>query len=260
MSSCNLTEKQIKAAIHADAYSYDPPNDLKQQIDARLAWQENKEVIPMKRFSTKKIAAAAALACALTGTVCMAAGKISGYVGYSSPATEITNFSDIAKLEQTADVFTGAPKAFDNGFVFANANIIHTDALDEADNVNSSFMEINIQYQKDTENIDYTVKKGIEIKTKEELAKHQAVESDGTTYYYSRSNYLFLPEGCEPTEEERAAEKAGELFISFGSSEREKKVFDGISWNANGQSHHLFGMNIDMNADDLIAMAKQLIR
>ena len=39
MSGCNLNEKQIKAAIHADAYSYDPPIDLKQRIDAQLAWQ-----------------------------------------------------------------------------------------------------------------------------------------------------------------------------------------------------------------------------
>lgn len=258
MSGCNLKDHQIKAALHADAYSYDPPMDLKQRIDARLAWQENKEVITMKKFSTKKIAAAAALACALTGTVCMAAGRISYYVSSSTPLTEITEYADLSKIESKADIITGAPKAFDNGFLFAGANTVDTNGMDDDGNVSESFTEVSIRYEKDTQDMNYMVKQGITNYAEEELDKKQVLEADGITYYYTRDNYLFLPADGEPTAEELEAEKAGKLFISYGSSEREEQVYNGISWNADGKYHNLFGMDVDMDADELLAMAKQI--
>ncbi len=258
MSGCKTNQDQIKAAIHKAANSYDPPMDLKQRIDAQLAWQENKEVIPMKKFSTKKIVAAAAVACTLTGTVCMAAGKISYYVGSSSPLTEITEYSDLAKVESTADIITGAPKAFDNGFVFANANIINKNGMDNADNVVESFTEVNVNYKKGADQLDYMVQKGVTNDTDKELERKQAIESDGITYYYSRTNYLFLPAEAKPTAEELEAEEAGELFISYGSSEREEKVYTGISWNDDAKYHNIFSMDVEMDAEEMLAMAKQI--
>lgn len=258
MSGCNLNEKQIKAAIHADAYSYDPPIDLKQRIDAQLAWQENKEVIPMKKFGTKKIVAAAALACALTGTVCMAAGKISYYVSSSTPSTEITKFTDLSKMESRADILTGAPKAFDNGFVFENAKTVDTNGMDDNGNVAESFTKIKVSYLKDNERLSYMVKKGITNYTDEELEHIQVMESDDITYYFTHATYLFLPPDAEPTAEDLKAAEAGDLFISYGSSEREEQVYKGISWNADGNYHSLFGMDIDMDADEMLAMAKQI--
>ena len=68
MQSNQLRDEQIKNAIYADAYSYDPPADLKQRIDAQIARQK-KEVIYMKKMSVKKVAIVAAALCALTGTV-----------------------------------------------------------------------------------------------------------------------------------------------------------------------------------------------
>ena len=239
MAGYNLNKEHIKAALYADADSYDPPIDLKQQIDARLAWQNKKEVT-MKKLNAKKIVAAVALSCVLTGTVCMAAEKISDYyIASSSALTETTDFSDIAKLEKKADVFTGAQRVLDNGFTFASAAIINTD-------------------EKDAKNISYCVKKGTRHFTEKELAGYRAIESDGITYYFSQSDYLFVPEDYEPTEEELAAEAAGDLFISFGSDVREEKVCVSLHWNTNGQGYSLLGMDLNMDADELLDMAKQL--
>lgn len=214
----------------------------------------------MKKFTTKKIAAAAVLACALTGTVCMAAGRITGYVSHSSALMESSDFADIAKFEKKADVLTGAPQAFDNGFTFANANIVNTDEIDETGNTAGSFQEVDISYEKGAKSISYYVRKGTSPLSEKELAGKQAVGSDGVTYYYSRSTYLFVPDGYVPDEAERKAEEAGELFISTGGedTEKETQILDSISWTADGQSYMLFGMDIDMDADGLIAMAKQI--
>lgn len=258
MAGYNLNKEHIRAALYADADSYDPPMNLKQQIDARLAWQNKKEVT-MKKLSAKKIITAAALACALTGTVCMAAEKISGYyIASSSALTETTDFSDIAKLEKKADVSTGAQRTLNNGFAFASANIINTDETDAEGNTKNSFTEVEIEYKKDAKNISYCVKKGSRHFTEKELAGYQAIEADGITYYFNQSDYLFVPEDYEPTEEELAAEAAGDLFISFGSDVREEKVCTNLNWNTNGQGYSLLGMDLNMDADELLDMAKQL--
>ena len=51
MQNNQLKDEQIKNALYADAYSYDPPADLKQRIDAQIARQK-KEVIYMKKMSS----------------------------------------------------------------------------------------------------------------------------------------------------------------------------------------------------------------
>ena len=40
MQSRHIEEERIKNALYADAYSYDPPADLKQRIDAQIARQK----------------------------------------------------------------------------------------------------------------------------------------------------------------------------------------------------------------------------
>lgn len=215
----------------------------------------------MKKLNAKKIVAAAALACALTGTVCMAAEKLRDYyVSSASVNDEITDFSDVAKLEKQTDIDTGAPKAFDNGFTFQHANTIDTDHIDETGSADNSFKEINIRYAKDSKNLDLFVTKSTAVDhAEEDLSHKQAIEADGITYYYHQDNYLFLPaEDSALTEEEKAAEAAGELFVSYGSSEREENVYQGISWEVNGYHYNLFGMDIEMDAKELLALAKQV--
>lgn len=258
MGGCNFDEKRLTAALHAAADSCDPPAGMKQQIDAQLAWQAKKEEKFMKK-NMKKAAVAAVMACALSGTVCMAAVKMSGYSIVSSSAlTETKKFEDISKLEKKADVDTNALEAFANGFTFGSADIIDGQDIDEKGNVEDSFKEVNICYEKEDKEIDYFVEKGDKIYSEEESARVQSVEADGVTYYFGQDQYLFLPEGDEPTEEEKAAEAEGKLFISYGASQREEKLMTYLSWNADGQSYSLSGSDLGMSAEELIEMAQQL--
>lgn len=261
MGGFHLNEEYIREALHTAAYSCNPPEELKQQIDARLAWQEKKEVVPMKKNNIKKTAVAAALACVLTGTVCMAAERLSSYyyIGSSVPFTEVTHFADIEKLEKKTNIHTDAQELFDNGFVFESANIADVSEADaEGNRIGDGFQEITISYKNGDKNVDYSIRRQEREYTKEELARMQAMESDGMTYYFSQDNYLFIPAGYEPTAEEKEAEAAGRLFISEGSSEREEEVYKSISWSADGQSYLLYGADLDMSAEELLDMAKQM--
>lgn len=261
MVGCNFDEKQLKAALHAAADSCEPPDGMKQQIDAQLAWQvkAKKESKFMKNMNIKKAAVAAVIACTLTGTVCMAAIKMSGYsVSTSSALTETKNFADIAKLEKKADADTNAQKEFANGFTFSSANIIDGQDIDDSGNVTDSYKKVFVEYKKDDKDISYSVRKGDEVFSKEDLARLQPYESDGVTYYFTQDNYLFVPDDSDVTEKERAAEAEGKLFISMGASQREEEVITQLFWNADGQFHSLYGADLEMSAEELIEMAKQL--
>lgn len=260
MSGFHLNEEYIREALHTAACSCSPPEDLKQKIDARLAWQEKKEAISMKKSGMKKTVVAAALACALTGTVCMAAEKFSGYyIGSSTPFTEVTDYAGIEKLEKKTSIDVNAPERFENGFAFDSANVSEIAEADAQGNVvGDSFQEIMITYKNGDESVDYSVSEKEKEYTEEELARMQDMEADGVTYHFSQSDYLFIPAGYEPTAEEKQAQEAGELFISEGSDEREEKVYKSISWNADGQGHMLFGADLDMSAEELLEMAKQV--
>lgn len=257
MQGSKLKDEQIKNALCADAYFYDPPADLKQRIDAQIARQK-KEVIYMKRMSAKKVAIVAAAVCALTGTVCMAGGKIAGYVGGTRLGSETSDFSEIGKLEEKLDLAVSAPEAFDNGYAFEDAHIADFDALDEDGVKVGAESELNITYEKDGKRINYIVKKGAVTLSDAELDRAQVIEQDGVTYYYTTDNYLFLPPDAEATAEELAAQDAGELFISYGSDEREEQTCYHLDWNMDGQKYCLLGFDLDLSAQEMADMAAQL--
>ena len=257
MQSNQLKDEQIKDAIYADAYSYDPPADLKQRIDAQIARQK-KEVIYMKKMSVKKVAIVAAALCALTGTVCMAGGKIVGYVGGTRLGSQTGDFSDIGKLEKKLGLAVNAPESFDNGYAFADASIADFDALD-ADGIKvGNESELDIMYEKDGKRLNYSVKKGATVLSDAELADAQVIEQDGVTYYYMQNDYLFLPPNEEPTAEELAAQDAGTLNISEGSDERQEQTYYSLWWIKDGQTYTLAGFDVDMSAQEMVDMAAQI--
>ena len=257
MRSDQLKDEQIKYALYADAYSYDPPADLKQRIDAQIARQK-KEVIYMKKMSVKKVAIVAAALCVLTGTVCMAGGKIAGYVGGTRPGSQTSDFSDIGKLEKELDVTVNAPEAFDNGYAFADASIADFDAVDESHVKVKDESELNVTYEKNGKRLNYIVKEGSTVLSDAELECAEIVEQNGVTYYYLVDQYLFLPPDEEPTAEALAAQDAGSLNISYGSDERQEQTYYSLWWIKDGQTYTLAGFDVDLSAQEMVDMATEI--
>ena len=257
MQSRQIEEERIKNALYADAYSYDPPADLKQRIDAQIARQK-KEVIYMKKMSVKKVAIVAAALCVLTGTVCIAGGKIAGYVGGTRPGSQTSDFSDIGKLENELDVTVNAPEAFDNGYAFADASIADFDAVDESHVKVKDESELNVTYEKNGKRLNYIVKEGSTVLSDSELERAEIVEQNGVTYYYLVDQYLFLPPNEEPTAEEAAAQDAGSLNISYGSDERQEQTYYSLWWIKDGQTYTLAGFDVDLSAQEMVDMATEI--
>lgn len=257
MQNDHFKDEQIQNAIYSDACSYDPPADLKQRIDAQIA-QQKKEVIFMKKMSVKKVAVVAAALCALTATVCMAGGKIAGYVGGTRPGSQTSDFSDIGKLENKLDVTVNAPEDFDNGYAFSDAHIADFDALDESNVKVKDESELNVTYEKNGKRLNYSVKKGATVLSDAELERAEMMEQEGVTYYYLVDQYLFLPPNEEPTAEELAAQDAGSLNISYGSDERQEQNYYSLWWIKDGQTYTLAGFDVDLSAQEMVEMAAQI--
>ena len=70
--------------------------------------------------------------------------------------------------------------------------------------------------------------------------------------------YVFLPEGQEPSEEDKKLQEEGKLMISYGSDQEERKLFKSVNWSENGIDYTLFTFeNVELNS--MTAMAKEVI-
>ena len=75
----------------------------------------------------------------------------------------------------------------------------------------------------------------------------------------AEERYIFLPPDGQPTKEESELEAEGELFISYGTDEREEKLFKSVAWKKEGLSYLLSTYDEDLDIDELLEMAREVI-
>lgn len=236
-------------------------SDLKkQEILDTVREQSRKEEI-MMRFGFKKRVIVVAAAMCMFGTIAaLAAGKIVGYRS-STMVNEVDyeTFADLKKVEADAGISLKAVEKFDNGYQFEKGYKSNVEAMDGTGKVVSQFPEISLHYKKDDMLLTLNAEKEQNLGD-EENPGTVAGEHKGIELWYKEDNYMFVPPSYEPSEEERKAEAAGELYISYGSSEVEHEVFHFMQWTDDG-IHYLL-MSSDENApgqEEMAAMAKQII-
>lgn len=81
----------------------------------------------------------------------------------------------------------------------------------------------------------------------------------GYPLYYYEKTYKFVPEGYELTEEDQRAYDAGEMEISFGSSEVSVEQVQAINWNEGDMKYSLLGNDLNLPVEELLDMAKAII-
>ena len=70
--------------------------------------------------------------------------------------------------------------------------------------------------------------------------------------------YLFLPPNKEPSESDKALSAEGKLFIGFGSSEEERKVFKNVSWIKDDLQYKLFTYS-NKSLEEMVSLAKGIV-
>ena len=93
----------------------------------------------------------------------------------------------------------------------------------------------------------------------EEGQPDQTFDHNGITLNYTRDQYRFVPPDYQVSDEEKAKEAAGELYISYGSDTVTDQVAQSMLWKDGEKVYIITAMDNPMTAQDMARMAGELI-
>ncbi len=221
--------------------------------------QQIKERSNVMKFPKRKLIVAIVAAVAVTGTItAVAAGKI---VGLSSGTNRNEAVYTAAEMEQLAQKHLDAKihiaKELSDGSVFQEGNISKVKGVDETGSTVISYPRVSARYSSDgliflsIERLAAGIPKDTSPNLKEETYH-------GIVLGAREDQYLFLPPDASPGEEDRKLEAEGKLYISYGSSEVERKTFRNVHWEKDGITY-LLNTFEDKSLDELFQMAKDFL-
>lgn len=260
-------DREIREALCASVQHIEASDHMKQQIDRRISGELIKEEIMRKHFSMKKVIISVAAACLVIGTVCIAGSGIKYYMGGSSVYPDYTEFSDLAKAEETVGYDVKAVENFDNGFRFQSITIGDTSLVDESGKEQESQKELQLRYEKDGEEITLFMRRlyqeeagRLDETEKERLERcEQVLQAGAVQAGFLRLINKFVPVDYELTEEDEKNMENPNFNLAYGSSEVEENIGYSTSWIDNGVLYDLYGTDLSITGDEMLEMAKEII-
>lgn len=262
MQNADRLDSEIKRCLAERAEGIEADQGLKNRVMADIRRQK-KEDVTMKKWSVKRIVLVAA-ALTLVGSAAVYAGsRIVAYTGgHSSISDETSDYGEAVKISEGLgyDLMAGLPESFSNGFTFKSAVPGEGYAADEDHNViGENYKTLMVTYADDAgREVTLNINRS---SGGEEPAPDESREYDGCTLNYNLDNYLFTGTEEDVSEEDRAAEAAGELYISYGGEgfEEQRNVFAGVSWVKDGIFYHFSAFDTDLATEDFFTMAQEFI-
>ncbi len=252
-------DNQIKNALKARARLAEAAAGDSAEMRCRVH-ERIKEESGMRRWSMRKIVVAAAAICVFGSMTAIAAGRIASVSSHSTHEEEITQYSQLAAMEEQVGVKTGAPQAFSNGFAFANAMPVYSQAEDEEGNAVMSGQGISLTYKKDgmADMNVFTEQAGMYEGNPADGAQ-QTFEYNGITLGYNEVHYRFVPGDYELPEGEKKLVEQGDIVISYGSDQVEDRISKSIVWEQGDKVYNLMSFDSSMEAQEFYEMACEMI-
>ncbi len=237
------------------------------QREKRLSEEEEMDIVtPLycrqekerKTMKSKKIfVAAIAAALCLTTATCFAFGKIGSFEGHSYRAGD--EFPSITKMEQVLNVHPNMVENFSNGFQFTHYSVGEESSRDENGVMLETKPRVSLQYENDAKQwIALDIRP---VFTGEVFGnkKATAITYGDITLYYFVQHHKFVPVNYEVTPEDQARMDAGELAMGYGADTVEECDMTNISWVEDGMYYSLIGQDLDLDEDDMVQMATEVI-
>ena len=211
----------------------------------------------MKKWDMKRVFVVAAAICVLGTITAVAAGKVAYTSGGGSHLDDFT-YDKLGEMETKLGFATKAPETFGNGYRFELGMPTHDEAHDEDGNVIKSTESFSLQYKKGGSPDIFVSVQGSGL-YEEEGRPHQTFDHNGITLNYTRDQYRFVPPDYQVSEEEKAREAAGELYISYGSDKVEDKAAQSMVWKDGERVYIITTMDNPITAEEMAQMAAELI-
>ncbi len=210
------------------------------------------------KMSKKKIfIIAAAATMVLSIGAYAASGIISSWAGSSNSWPDYKELPTAAECMKDIGYEPVLTDGFENGYVFKTGNIVNNSLMDEHDNAVEKFKSISFDYVKDDDMVIYSAMK---YDSEMDNTADAIAEKNGTEFYYSKYTNKAVPADYTMTDEDKRAEENGELVFSYGANEVSISEVQGLSWYYDGIHYSFTQIDGDLSADELVAMAEELVR
>ncbi len=255
----NQVENKIKEELQNSCQMIYASDALKQKIDQQIENQSKKESYMKKKISIKKIAVVAAVICVFATGTCFASGKVQSLVSRSNIFNVERDFSKLDKLEEEIGYDVKAVQSFENGYTFQNMEAEDVEGLDENNNKVATYKCLDINYEKDGEELDLNISKGISEEDKQTPTETRQI--NGITLEYNLDTYKFVPEGYEMTEEDNENLSKEHYYISVGAEDEEVEIkqVSFLSWEEDGVKYSFMQDDTKLSVDELVKMASEVI-
>lgn len=239
-------DRMMQQALAEKVRDVEPSAELLMNI-RKEAEERRKETGSMK-FNMKKMVAAVAAICALSVT-CYAAGQLGSVVSSSSP--DIETFAKLEKAEKKLGFDAKYVETFANGMTFQYGGTGETQGQDEDGNpMGETYKTMTVSYADESGN-----KVNLLIDGGSPYADAGMEMTEG----YSSDTFLFLPNEDALTEEYKAMEEAGEIYISYGTEDVEWKEMENYSWEDGGVYYALVASDCGFGEEAMAAMAAEIM-
>ena len=216
--------------------------------------QDKERCIMMSKKKFGIIATAAAMILGIT--VFAASGLISSWVSSSSSVPDYNTLPTIEQAEKDAGYAPVLIEKFDNGYVFANGSIVTNDLIDDGNSSVEQFKSFNFEYTKDGGTVILSQGKY----TSEMPESGVLISSEnGTDIYFTGYTNKIVPPGYKLTDEDKNAEKNGEIVFSYGSDKVIISEIKSVSWTVGDLHFNLMQIDGSLSDDNLIEMASVVI-
>ena len=262
----NIDKKIKECLVHKSDNASVPENMFFKIRNEILKEKDNKGVFTMKyKLLKPKTIIIAGILIIATSVTCVAATNLSGIFGSSSHLTDIKTFPSKDKVKESVDFTPKYVESFKNGFKFNTFNYSNEEVRDEKGAAVEKYKSADFDYKKEgskkNQSLGMSAEK-IDQKYFDENTSENtvSVEYNGLKIEYTSNQYKSVPEGYEPTDEEKELENKGLLQIGYGSDEIKVSQNQAVMWYEEGISYCILNMDYtELSKDDMINMAKEVI-
>lgn len=251
-----ILEKRLKETLEKKAEEVRAEVPAEYRIRPEV-YRRIEEAEYMKHIKLKKIVVVTAAICIFGSISAFALGKAATISSHSNINEEITDFAEAEAMQKELDREVKVVEEFSNGYRFRSAVPRYEEAYDAGGNSVGKETAMSFWYEKEGEEDILVSGSSISLGETGTPDAVLALE-DGTELYYSKLVNKFVPPDYEITEEEKKLQEEGKLNVAYGSQEVEIKNSESVFWRQNGVSYCLFRFGDELNAEEMLAMAREI--
>lgn len=230
---------------------------IKGMVNSKIdsAYSERKSVNMKSKKKILLVAIAAAMAVGITAFA--ASGIIANWYSSSSSKPEYKSLPTEQQCVKDIGYKPIIIEKFENGYVFEEGSVVRNNLTDENNKSVEKFKSVTFRYIKNGDRVSFSQEKfNSDIKSDGEVIE----TVDGIDIYYFHYTNKIVPPDYKMTDEDKQAEKNGELVFSYGSSKVEIKEVQSVGWKKDGMNCMLLQIDGKLSADELAQMAAEAIK